>query len=99
MTKGENGNLSISDLHTVKEDYDDENDEDFGDNTDPNLNPQKYVRTKREYADHMTDHVETSCIMNYLKDYMMKVRKVHSFLITIIHRRRFLKKRESIRMV
>ena len=69
---GEKDNQSaeraISDLHTVQEDYDDEQDlEDDCDNMDPNLNPSKFVRSTREYEDHVVKVVESNVIINEIK--------------------------------
>lgn len=56
---------NISDLHTVNEDYDDEQDDDDEfNNMDPNLNPNKFVRSTREYEDHVLNVVESNVIMN-----------------------------------
>jgi len=69
---GEKDNQSaeraISDLHTVQEDYDDEQDiEDDDDNIDPNLNPSKFVRSTNEYEDHVVKVVESNVIINEIK--------------------------------
>lgn len=99
--KDEKDEHAISDLHTVNEDYDDENDdEEFGgDGIDPNLNPNKFVRSTREYEDHIEIIIETNVIVNELKEYMKKVNKVKNFLRMVIHRNRFLKKREGIKLI
>ena len=89
---------AISDLHTVNEDYDDENDDDM-DATDPNLNPQAFVRSKREYEEHVAKYVETSVIIDEIKEYIKKVNKVKRFLVMAIYRNRFLKRRADIRML
>ena len=91
---------AISDLHTVQEDYDDEQDiEDDGDNIDPNLNPSKFVRSTNEYEDHVVKVVETNVIMNEIKKYMENVKKVKQFLLMVVQRHRFLKKRRAIKMI
>ena len=90
---------AISDLHTVNENYDDENDEDDMEAIDPNLNPNKFVRSKGEYEDHVAKVVETSVIINEIKEYIQKTQKVKNFLIMVVHRRRFLKRRAGIRLL
>ena len=76
---------AISDLHTVQEDYDDEQDiEDDDDNIDPNLNPSKFVRSTNEYEDHVVKVVETNVIMNEIKKYMENVKKVKQFLLMVV---------------
>lgn len=67
------GRQTISDLHTVKEDdYDEEHDDDEFGAIDPNLNPNKFVRSQGEYEEHVIKIVETSVIVNELKEYMKK---------------------------
>jgi len=58
----------------VNEDYDDEeeDDEEFS-NMDPNLNPNKFVRSTREYEDHVLKVIESNVIINQIKQYMHKV--------------------------
>lgn len=94
------GRNSISDLHTVKEDYDDEEDDDInGEAIDPNLNPAKFARSKGEYDDHVLKVIESSVIVSELKLYMQNVNKVKNFLLMVIQRNRFLKKRAAINLL
>lgn len=83
----------------MKEDYDDEEDDDMGEAIDPNLNPAKFARSKGEYEDHVLKVIESAVIVNELKEYMQKVKKVKNFLLMVIERNRFLKKREAIKLL
>lgn len=66
---------------------------------DPNLNPNKFVRSTREYEDHVVNVIETNVLMNEIKQYMQNVKKVKRFLLMVVHRRRFLKRRAAIKLV
>lgn len=92
---------AISDLHTVKEDDDDENEEDdLGcEAMDPNLNPDKFVRSATEYQNHIQSFIESAVIFSELKQQMQSISKVKCFLLMVIQRSRFLKKRRMIRLV
>ena len=57
------------------------------------------MRSTREYEDHVATVIESNVIMNEIKLYMQKVQKVKRFLLMVIQRNRFLRKRTAIRLV
>lgn len=77
----------ISDLHTVNEDYDDE--------ADDEMNPAAFVHNKKEYEDHVFQVIEHDTVLSEIKKHVAKIKKVQTFLLTIILRKRFLKKQKS----
>ena len=56
--------MTISDLHTVKEDYDEEDDE---------MNPAAFVHNKQEYADHVFQAVEYDTVLKEIKEHYAKI--------------------------
>lgn len=70
-----------------------------GDHIDPNLNPTKFVRSTREYEDHVLKVIESAVIVRELKEYMQKTQKVKNFLRMTIHRHRFLKRQAATRLL
>lgn len=65
---------AISDLHSIQEDSDDQ------DNA--------FVHTRQEYVDHVYSTVEYAVILAQIKSHFYKVAKVKKFLLSIIRKKR-----------
>ena len=73
MEDDENSNNSKQNKQEDDQNSEDgSNDDDEFNVIDPNLNPNKFVRSAGEYEDHVLKVVETSVIVNELKEYMQK---------------------------
>ena len=57
------------------------------------------MRSAAEYEDHVAKIIETSVIVNELKEYVNNTEKVKRFLRMVIYRRRFLKARTASRLL
>ena len=53
------------------------------------------VATKEEAREHVQEKIETSIIADMLGDYVKKMVKVHQFMLTLVLRRRFLRKQKA----
>ena len=59
---------TISDLHTVKEDeYDDEDDE---------INPAAFVHNRKEYEDHIQQVIENDLVQKMIEEHINKIKIV-----------------------
>ena len=58
--------MAISDLHTVKEDEDD--DEDYA-----QMNPAAFVHNKEEHAQHIFQAVEYDTVLKEIKEHYAKI--------------------------
>ena len=53
------------------------------------------VTTKEEAREHVQEKIETSVIADMLGDYVKKMVKVHQFMLTLVLRKRFLRKQKA----
>lgn len=54
------------------------------------------IKTKAEARTFVQDKVESSVVVDFLRDYLRKTLLVHRWILTLVLRKRFLKKRASI---
>ena len=73
--------MTISDLHTVHEDYDEEDDD--------IMNPAIFVHNKDEYANHAFQAVEHDTVLKEIKAHVNKIKRVKEFMLMCILRKRF----------
>jgi hypothetical protein len=77
---------AISDLHSVREDSDEDT-------------PESFVTTKQEYIDYVYEQVEYDLIVNEIHSHIAKVDLVKRTLLAWIHRRRAQKMEENSVMI
>ena len=79
--------MTISDLHTVHEDYDEEDDD--------LMNPAVFVHNQEEYASHVFQAVEYDTVLKEIKAHINKIKRVKEFLLMCVLRKRFQRKRQA----
>lgn len=82
--------MTISDLHTVKEDFDEQDDD---------MNPAAFVHNQKEYADHIFQAVEYDSVLKEVKQHCAKIQKVKDFLLMCALRKRHRAKRQAQKLI
>ena len=53
------------------------------------MNPEAFVHNKKEYEDHIFEVIEHDTVLKEIKLHIAKIKKVQTFLLTCVLRKRF----------